>query len=1323
MSKNERENPFFRVLKRLKESFIATSQEADQLVREAESVCEPSSYDQKLEKKLNLPSRPEITRDSLDHIKADIEKFSQTLHETRSVGGTSDISEDSAGDVEKDTSPRESECAVATEQLDTNSNIEENHLIPPTKDKSDAKSFEFENTHSDILQSEGTKSVVSNSDTDIACITPPREPVSEHYTRPIADVSLNNSVDNNTNSQSLENFPELNSADNSCEFFGDIEKLMQQFAVERESIIAARAVFDQNVRSEAAVKIQTYWRGYHAKKLYCPVIQRRLETKLNSIIKLQSHYRRSVARKVYRNLVNIRDRDRACLVIQSWWRVYLAKNTLRRKVLRRERKERASTLLQSLWKMHKCRKEYLLTCAHRRNMISACVVLQSFWRGHSARKRFLTLLETSRMERRKQDEMDAAVLLSNETAVDTVVYLDERVETPGLESDSSTRVFNSESTPQSPPSEYSDCIKVVRSTSNQPSNVSTELECDDVEIPINSLQGESDIEECPGQEFESPANVELDIAHSLLEELRQGWLSRHCLWDGASSQQPLPPNKIPCDSIPSNAKPLTNSQLTSSHPSTPLNQTASVNVSESNHPVDLSCLQKVPSLLSLSISNSSVSLEGLQYAQKLVNVSVQHCGLSTANLKALRNVRFSDFSHNRISAVKGMCDFSRLLELVMNINRLVQLGEIKKCINLQKLEINSNLLVRGEGLEKLVCLLDLSCSQNHLSNIPQVSSCPLLQTVDLTDNNLLKYPALTSHPLLTELRLDDNSITDLDALAQAYLPSLQVLTLNGNSISTLVSFSALVLLERLELRLNFVEDLSALLKCLEGNLRLATLDMDGNPVTEEPGYRDSLKRTLMCLEKLDNHELVTLSANRGDILKSSRIGIVELVERQLEERFKINSEHSAKMKELETELGGDAMSIKNLLHARIAFCKERHDLAVHHLREHEYFGTDEAIKLLENKHDSLRISSAIVLQSCARSYLVRNRFRKKEVTSQAAVTIQKYWRGYFSRKCTRFFFLTRKKAAIVIQAHYKGWRVRSRLKEVLRSLGEIEDSDGEDFEELIVDNWRNKSCVVDQYELPHTPLGLYDDIIDSCIIQDYTAKIKPPNANFPSQEEKLEETNPHLSKYPLRENRNGEVDKEAILAWSSRNSSSATIASNLTEQSSLTDEKSWTSVASDKLNFDNPPPGIKSETLSPKDPWFLNNEQSITLFNKRAKKFKQGKFKSEEKSKLQDPLKRFEKLQIERDRRSYSHTSRATPVPRQLSSHSISSQSSGCDSVYKWSNTSGSPRNGKPAKLASSPPSLPQPSKKPDKNSFLPKLSSRVRAGYSPQLLTDFDTP
>ena len=1284
MSVSQKENPFLSALKRLKESFFATSHEADQLVRDAESVCNPRSYDQKLEKKLNL-FQDEESKISLEQAKEAIENFSLTLHKTESPDySKQDPKQPTHLPSEPEQVPTVTNNSIHTTAGDTftesevdcnNESIYETN--PPDTSSPGTTEQEAIHTHSNMGTSLTNKSITDTS------------PVVS-YTEDTPGIDLTD----------------------------ELEKLREQFAEERENINKAKLAFQHNIHSVAAVKIQTYWRGYHTHRLYSPRVKRMLEIKIQCIVVLQSFYRRHVAIRNFKHLLTER-KNKAIILIQNWWRVCIAKRIYRELILAKESTNRAAAvLIQSVWRMYHCRSAYLKIVSENRRSISAAVCIQSLWRGYVDRKVYtLLLLEACKGEDERIALVNSNHLTSQQIAEATnATDMDSQ---PTKECDNISLILSNpiESVVlgfEASFDENTHSISCTDSTGMHTSCVG-DIPVQADKTNLSQQQSQTDID----LNTESTVDTNLPTAlyyiapdsseensdpqriYSLLEERRQSWLRTHRLWQDSYYTPVSSSKKALSDPIPpAGYTPLSTSQLSAHSPSTPLQQLTEVSVAGLKHPVDLSSLDRVPNLLALSLSNCpSVSLEGLQHVSSLISLSLQHCGVSRVDLKGLDNVRFIDFSNNKVSTFAGVWGYPRLLECTFNCNRLVNLGEISRCLNLQKLSVDRNLLVRGEGLDKLISLQELSCTQNHLSELPQISFCSLLRSADLSWNNLKSFCVL-SNPLLTELRLDDNNISNLDVLSEAYLPSLQILSLNGNSISSLHSLCTLVLLERLEMKLNYIDNLTVLLECLQDNYRLCVLELDGNPVTQETRYRESLERALPSLQKLDSWELELPSEMGNSLPQSTENQFIKMLDRQLEERLLSQSKHSEKVKELESCVSKNPYSIDALLNARIEQYRESHRLAVHHLREHEYYGADNAVKLMENATECHFTSSIITLQSHIRAHIASRSYRILVAEARAAAIIQKQWRGYRARKMSDIQL----RSVVRIQASFRGWWVRSRLSEALRSLQDMDGSDGEDVEELCVDSWGENALSESRIELPQTPMGLYDEIMERYLAQDTRTTALDSDRTLATGAVSL----PNIQLAPLRSSCKASTDRGLPLAWGSRTSSNVTVASNQTEYSSATETESHFSIEKAL------PLEQKVKQLdSTNDPWFLNNEQSIALFNKRAKKFNQGKKRKEERTKLQDPYKRLEKLQTGYESSLHSPAKRVTNISSRLSSCSVSSHNSSVDLVFKWSNTN---QKGNSEKNPLKP-------DKETKRSFLPKIPSRVRAGYSPQLLNDFDSP
>lgn len=198
------------------------------------------------------------------------------------------------------------------------------------------------------------------------------------------------------------------------------------------------------MKQEAAIKLQTHWRGYLVQRLYCNKLselkQLRLQKRFSAAQFIQARWRGYSVRKSYgpvleaiKEMRKERDREIAllqtqCAVrIQALWRGYSVRSvhgptltalrhTRKESLKMKEEAERnrnlMATLLQAVWKGYLVRKKYgplLITrmeelmkrLSDRRE--HAATSLQACWRGLCARRRVKQVLQL-RNERIALDE-------------------------------------------------------------------------------------------------------------------------------------------------------------------------------------------------------------------------------------------------------------------------------------------------------------------------------------------------------------------------------------------------------------------------------------------------------------------------------------------------------------------------------------------------------------------------------------------------------------------------------------------------------------------------------------------------------------------------------------------------------------------------------------------------------------------------------------------------------------------------------------------------------------------------------------------------------
>uniref|UniRef100_A0A8C1HMH0 Centrosomal protein of 97 kDa n=1 Tax=Cyprinus carpio carpio TaxID=630221 RepID=A0A8C1HMH0_CYPCA len=153
---------------------------------------------------------------------------------------------------------------------------------------------------------------------------------------------------------------------------------------------------------------------------------------------------------------------------------------------------------------------------------------------------------------------------------------------------------------------------------------------------------------------------------------------------------------------------------------------------------------------------------------------------------------------NHIMKLEHLERNDALRQLSVACNRLVRMMGVSKLTHLRTLNLPNNSIGCIEGLKDLRHLQWLNLAGNNIKVIEQLNDCVSLQHLDLSDNNISHIGDLTQLSALKTLLLHGNIITTLRT-APAHLPAnLTVLSLAENEIRDLSEVSYLAPLHSLE---------------------------------------------------------------------------------------------------------------------------------------------------------------------------------------------------------------------------------------------------------------------------------------------------------------------------------------------------------------------------------------------------------------------------------------------------------------------------------------------------------------------------------------------
>ncbi|XP_011789529.1 PREDICTED: LOW QUALITY PROTEIN: leucine-rich repeat and IQ domain-containing protein 1 [Colobus angolensis palliatus] len=158
-----------------------------------------------------------------------------------------------------------------------------------------------------------------------------------------------------------------------------------------------------------------------------------------------------------------------------------------------------------------------------------------------------------------------------------------------------------------------------------------------------------------------------------------------------------------------------------------------------------------------------------------------NCGL-----ESLKNLQQLILDHNQLISTKGLCDTPTVVYLDCSHNHLTDVEGIENCGLLQILKLQGNYLSELPSLENLVLLRELHLDDNSISTVEAFSSywLPLLQNLTVSQNSLTKIVPLFHFVSLEKLDVSHNCLSDLKSVMKWFdaCYSLRELSLTGNPL-------------------------------------------------------------------------------------------------------------------------------------------------------------------------------------------------------------------------------------------------------------------------------------------------------------------------------------------------------------------------------------------------------------------------------------------------------------------------------------------------------------------------------------------------------------
>ncbi|XP_015394553.1 leucine-rich repeat and IQ domain-containing protein 1 isoform X2 [Panthera tigris] len=387
---------------------------------------------------------------------------------------------------------------------------------------------------------------------------------------------------------------------------------------------------------------------------------------------------------------------------------------------------------------------------------------------------------------------------------------------------------------------------------------------------VNSLRSQikETAEECHNNRAECENIATCTLPKSTLlssiEEKRLAWIKSFKPWFEIFKQNQQKeivrtkrPVKCPANTMP----PLNTLDILQCGPWNTLQQVTTVTFQDLPG-CSLSTLAECPNLQFLSLRRCGLtSLHSLSNCKKLKHIDAQENHIESINCENLENLCVVLLNKNQLTSFHGLDGCTNIQNLELSHNKITRIGGLESLKNLQQLIVDHNQLISTKGLCDTPTVIYLDCSHNHLTKVEGIEKCGLLQILKLQGNYLSELPSLENHVLLRELHLDDNSISTVEALSSYWLPLLQNLTISQNSLTKIIPLFHFVSLEKLDVSNNCLSDLTSAIKWFNACYSLHELSLTGNPLLQEVNWRHSLLKVLPALRIL-NGEMINSCSER-----------------------------------------------------------------------------------------------------------------------------------------------------------------------------------------------------------------------------------------------------------------------------------------------------------------------------------------------------------------------------------------------------------------------------------------------------------------------------
>ncbi|XP_037703711.1 leucine-rich repeat and IQ domain-containing protein 1 isoform X2 [Choloepus didactylus] len=185
--------------------------------------------------------------------------------------------------------------------------------------------------------------------------------------------------------------------------------------------------------------------------------------------------------------------------------------------------------------------------------------------------------------------------------------------------------------------------------------------------------------------------------------------------------------------------------------------------------------------------NQLTSFYGLDGCTNIQNLELSHNKITRiGGLESLKNLQQLIVDHNQLISTKGLCDTPTIIYLDCSYNHLTEVEGIENCGLLQILKLQGNYLSELPALENHVLLRELHLDDNSISTVEAFSSywLPLLQNLTLSQNSLTEIIPLFHFVSLEKLDVSNNCLSDLTSTIRCFdaCYAIRELSLTGNPL-------------------------------------------------------------------------------------------------------------------------------------------------------------------------------------------------------------------------------------------------------------------------------------------------------------------------------------------------------------------------------------------------------------------------------------------------------------------------------------------------------------------------------------------------------------